>query len=59
MVGDSRRRWLIGRGSARMGTSMQGTLMRKRVLYPPPQVVPLLPHGRRLFGAVGAFGFVA
>ena len=27
---------------------MWGTLMRKRVLYPPPQAVPLLPHGRRL-----------
>ena len=23
--------------------------MRKRVLHPPPQAVPLLPHGRRLF----------
>ena len=28
--------------------------MSQRVLYPPPQAVPLLPHGRRLFSAVGA-----
>ena len=27
---------------------MQGTLISHRVLYPPPQAVPLLPHGRRL-----------
>ena len=37
---------------------MWGTLMRKRVLYPPPQAVPLLPHGRRL-GVVRACGFIA
>ena len=59
VVGDSRRVLLIGKtvqrsaqliGStvARMGASMQGTLMSQRVLYPPPQAVPLLPHGRRL-----------
>ena len=31
-----------------MGASMQGTLTSQRVLHPPPQAVPLLPHGRRL-----------
>ena len=41
-------------GSARMGASVKAILMSQRVLYPPPQAVPLLPHGRRLFSAVGA-----
>ena len=59
-VGDSRRVWLIGKTPQRSAhASMQGTLMSQRVLYPPPQAVPLLPHGRRLFSAVGACGFVA
>ena len=31
-----------------MGASVKAILMSQRVLYPPPQAVPLLPHGRRL-----------
>ena len=37
-----------------MGASVKAILMSQRGLYPPPQAVPLLPHGRRLFSAVGA-----
>ena len=51
-VGDSRRKWLVGRVVQRSShATMQGTLTSQRVLYPPPQAVPLLPHGRRLFFA--------
>ncbi len=48
-VGDSRRVRLIGTTLKRSAhASTQGTLMSQRALYPPPQAVPLLPHGRRL-----------
>ena len=56
-MGDSRRGWLIGR-VVLLGARVWGTLMSQRVLYPPPQAVPLLPHGRRHFCAVGACGVV-